>query len=168
MKTNAELFLEMCELQEKTDQMIFEKQRMLSVPSVETYVLALVDEVGELNHELKPQWCWWKAQPGEVDWTRVLDEIVDIWHFCLSLLIQRSGIKREDLAAELDYEAKQLYQPTDFLWHFNTGFVGRNQLVFAFNHLIGWGNSFGFDFPTVYEAYKKKNEENNERAQSDY
>ncbi len=42
------------------------------------------------------------------------------------------------------------------------------QLQAVFEQLIGWGNNFGFDFPTVYEAYKKKNEENNARAKSNY
>ena len=63
MKTNAELFMEMCTMQEQTDQLIFKKTRMLAAPSIENYILAVVDEIGELNHELKPRWCWWKAQP---------------------------------------------------------------------------------------------------------
>ena len=48
------------------------------------------------------------------------------------------------------------------------GAGGKRSLLSSFNTLIGWGNSFGLGFSMVYEAYKSKNKENNERAESDY
>ncbi len=168
MKEYAEKFMEMCDLQAETDRMIFEKMRMLSVPAIERYVFAIVDEVGELNHELKPQWCWWKEKPGDVNRDKALVELVDIWHFCLSLMIHHSSVKLEDIAEGLNYELRSFYSPAALLANIGSGFVGKLQLQAVFEQLIGWGNNFGFDFPTVYEAYKKKNEENNARAKSNY
>lgn len=168
MKTNAELFMEMCTMQEQTDQLIFKKTRMVAAPSIENYILAVVDEIGELNHELKPRWCWWKAQPGEVDWDRTLAELVDIWHFCISLMIHRTNVDPKEIVEVLDFERSALYCPVELLGNFASGWVGKSNLLSSFNTLIGWGNSFGLDFPMIYEAYKTKNKENNERAESDY
>lgn len=46
--------------------------------------VAYLDEVGELIHELKPLWCYWKKQHKEIDKQRVLEELSDCLHFALS------------------------------------------------------------------------------------
>lgn len=46
--------------------------------------IAYLDEVGELVHELKPLWCYWKKNNKEVDKQRVLEELSDCLHFALS------------------------------------------------------------------------------------
>ena len=43
--------------------------------------MAILDEIGELTHELKANWCWWKKTQAPVDNEKVLGELVDIWHF---------------------------------------------------------------------------------------
>jgi len=40
--------------------------------------LAIIDELGELTHELKGDWCWWKKTQPPVDRQRVLEELVDV------------------------------------------------------------------------------------------
>ena len=42
--------------------------------------LAIIDELGELTHELKGNWCWWKKTQKPVDRKRVLEELVDVYH----------------------------------------------------------------------------------------
>lgn len=34
--------------------------------------LAILDEIGELTHELKANWCWWKKSQAPVDNEKVL------------------------------------------------------------------------------------------------
>lgn len=46
--------------------------------------VAYLDEVGELVHELKPLWCYWKKEHKEIDKQRVLEELSDCLHFALS------------------------------------------------------------------------------------
>lgn len=155
MKTNAELFMEMSTMQEQSDQLIFKKTRILAAPSVETYTLAIVDEIGELNHELKPRWCWWEAQPKEVDWSRVQLKLAEIWRFCISLMIHRTNVDPKEIVEVLDFERSALYCPVELLGNFASGWVGKTNILSTFNTLIGWSNSFGIDFPMIYEAYKR-------------
>ena len=51
--------------------------------------IAYLDEVGELIHELKPLWCYWKKAQKEVDKQRVLEELADCLHFALSYELNR-------------------------------------------------------------------------------
>ena len=46
--------------------------------------VAYLDEVGELIHELKPLWCYWKKEHKEIDKQRALEELSDCLHFALS------------------------------------------------------------------------------------
>ncbi|WP_348688260.1 dUTP diphosphatase, partial [uncultured Dubosiella sp.] len=73
--TNSDIVREMLKMQKKLDVAIFEKAGMKAYPKPEQYFLAILDEVGELNHEMKPKWCWWKANPGKVDKEKQLEEL---------------------------------------------------------------------------------------------
>lgn len=46
--------------------------------------LAIIDELGELTHELKGDWCWWKKSQAPVNRQRVLEELVDVYHFVMT------------------------------------------------------------------------------------
>ena len=52
--------------------------------------IAYLDEVGELIHELKPLWCYWKKNNKEVNKRRVLEELSDCLHFALSYEINKT------------------------------------------------------------------------------
>ena len=52
---------------------------------------ALFDELGELNHELKAKWCWWKKTQEPVDREKLLEEYVDCIHFGLCMILKRKG-----------------------------------------------------------------------------
>jgi dimeric dUTPase (all-alpha-NTP-PPase superfamily) len=49
--------------------------------------LALVDEIGEVNHELKKLWCYWRENQSEVDRKKLLEELADCLHFAMSYYI---------------------------------------------------------------------------------
>ena len=51
--------------------------------------LAIIDELGELTHELKGDWCWWKKTQKPVDRKRVLEELVDVYHFVMTSEMMR-------------------------------------------------------------------------------
>lgn len=81
--TNAEMLFEMIQLQIAYDQAVYEE---FETEYDETKTrLALLDEIGETNHELKALWCWWKKTQKPVDWCKVLEELADCWHFALSI-----------------------------------------------------------------------------------
>ena len=61
--TNAEMLFEMIQLQIAYDQAVYKKFKT-EYDEIKTR-LALLDEIGETNHELKAFWCWWKKQKNQ-------------------------------------------------------------------------------------------------------
>ena len=78
-----ELIKEMLQMQKKLDEAIMNEYGLNEIDE-ENLRMAILDEVGELTHELKGNWCWWKKTQAPVDDKKVLGELVDIWHFVLS------------------------------------------------------------------------------------
>ena len=78
---------EMLEMQRVLDANIYETHGV-EYDEEKTY-MALFDELGELNHELKPTWCWWKKTVKPLDREKVLEELVDVWHFALSIFYHK-------------------------------------------------------------------------------
>lgn len=166
---DTNMLLEMINLQKSIDQRIFEKFGT-SYQEIDIHS-ALLDEIGELNHELKPTWCWWKENPGEVDKNKVLEEFVDVVHFILM-----RAIRTED--SGLDNAEK---------WYFTKGFIDAHwedensdhtyklydllrpqSLEFCGRNLFCISRKLGFDWQEVYEEYKRKNAINFERQENGY
>lgn len=80
---NVELIRKMLKMQAKLDKTIMDEYGLTEIDE-EKLNMAILDEIGELNHELKANWCWWKKTQAPVDEEKVLGELVDIWHFVLS------------------------------------------------------------------------------------
>ena len=78
-----ELIKEMLQMQAKLDESIMNEYGLNEIDE-ENLRMAILDEVGELTHELKGNWCWWKKTQPKVDDEKVLGELVDVWHFVLS------------------------------------------------------------------------------------
>ena len=78
-----ELIKDMLKRQKKLDESIMSAYGLTEIDE-ENLRMAILDEVGELTHELKGNWCWWKKTQPKVDKGKVLGELVDIWHFVLS------------------------------------------------------------------------------------
>jgi dimeric dUTPase (all-alpha-NTP-PPase superfamily) len=43
----------------------------------------LFDELGELMHAQKSDWCWWKFTQEPTDKAKVFEEYADVLHFAL-------------------------------------------------------------------------------------
>lgn len=61
-----DLIKEMLQMQEKLDEAIMSAYRLTEI-NKENLRMAILDEVGELTHELKGEWCWWKKTQAPVD-----------------------------------------------------------------------------------------------------
>ena len=87
--TNQEMVLDMLERQHKYDRAI-EKAHGIQIRALGSDRLkaALLDEVGELNHAMKSRWCWWKKTQAPEDRDEVLEELADVWHFALMIILQ--------------------------------------------------------------------------------
>lgn len=48
--------------------------------------ISYFDELGELTHEMKPNWNWWKIKNAPIDIPRVREELSDVLHFYLSYI----------------------------------------------------------------------------------
>lgn len=88
--TDKEIFFNMLEMQKTYDQKVFAAHGISGYDEIYGRIFnALLDEIGELNHELKGEWCWWKNTQKPVNREKVLEEFADVVHFCLCLLWAR-------------------------------------------------------------------------------
>ena len=129
-------------------------------------MLAIVDELGELTHELKGDWCWWKKTQPPVDGQRVLEELVDIWHFVMTWELFQD-------ARGIDFIMKKY---NFYINRFGTGITGSVGYFIAnvdyefeiLPMLLDLTERLGFSFDEVYQEYLKKNKENYDRLARGY
>ena len=163
-----ELIKEMLQMQAKLDEAIMKEYELDEIDE-EKLNMAILDEVGELTHELKGDWCWWKKTQAPVDMRKVLGELVDIWHFVLSY--QNHFINGEKgIACTFKRNSKNILS------------LMRNNefgLTVAFSDLVSWkwnklerliaiSEYLGFTIEQVYECYCDKNKINYQRLESGY
>ena len=162
--TDFEMILEMAKMQEKLDAALLEKGRQLG--KIQSYneertIFALIDEIGELVHELKGQWCWWKATQKPVDRNKVLEELVDCWHFGLSLDNHGNNLDCTDS----DYMKIFVYSPLKCItWVISSA----RMYQCVTEKLYSLTYALGFTMEDVYQGYIKKNKENYERIERGY
>lgn len=165
-----DLIKEMLQMQAKLDEAIMSAYGLTEI-NKEDLKMAILDEVGELTHELKGDWCWWKKTQAPVDDKKVLGELVDIWHFVLSYQ-NHFNFGKETLLIFLD----EVEISDRFLERFREGYL---TLPIALTLLVSDGNSIiemliaiteyiGFTIEQVYEAYCGKNKINYQRLESGY
>lgn len=137
--------------------------------------IAFIDELGELTHELKAEWCYWKKTQTPVNRERVLDELVDCWHFVLSQSYHLDRNKFEDgidnfvdLANEIKEPTKFTSKDLDEYLNLVAILIIRISYCACFNMMLGLSNLLGFTFEEVYNAYIRKNKENHERQNRGY
>lgn len=167
--SDVELIKEMLQMQAKLDKAIMDEYGLEKLDE-ENLRMAILDEVGELTHELKGEWCWWKKTQPQVDEEKVLGELVDIWHFALSYqnhfdygmqgiinrcMFLRNSKKHLDLLKAKDYELPEIFS---------------DLVVFEYKleRLIAITEYLGFTIEQVYEAYCGKNKINYQRLESGY
>lgn len=121
---------------------------------------------GELAHELKGDWCWWKKTQPPVDGQRVLEELVDIWHFVMTWELFQD-------ARGIDFIMKKY---NFYINRFGTGITGSVGYFIAnvdyefekLPMLLDLTERLGFSFDEVYQEYINKNRENYDRLARGY
>lgn len=167
---DIKLIKEMLQMQAKLDEAIMKKYGLKEIDE-EKLSFAILDEVGELTHELKANWCWWKKTQAPVDKEKVLGELVDIWHFVLSwqnhFMSGEEGLRKEKVMGE---NIKQ------YVWGLKNI---KKEFVYVLTDLPSFTDSrvealiaiteyLGFEVEQVYEAYCEKNKVNYQRLESGY
>lgn len=168
--SDIELIKEMLHMQSKLDKAIM-KEYGLEELDEEKLSFAILDEVGELTHELKGNWCYWKKTQPPVDGEKVLGELVDIWHFVLSWQNNFNGGEEGLLIDE------QLMEKVDdnrwSIEEYGKGIVIKLADLSYFSlrkvePLIAITEHLGFTIEQVYEAYCGKNKINYQRLKEGY
>lgn len=165
-----ELIKEMLPMQAKLDKSTMSAYGLTEIDK-ENLRMAILDEVGELTHELKGNWRWWKKTQAPVDDKKVLGELVDIWHFVLSYQ-NHFNFGKETLLSFLD----EIEISDRFLERFREGYLS---LPVALTLLVSDGNQIievliaiteyiGFTIEQVYFAYCGKNKINYQRLKEGY
>lgn len=167
---DIDLIKEMLQMQAKLDEAIMKEYGLKKI-NERNLTFAILDEVGELTHELKGDWCWWKKSQAPVDEEKVLGELVDIWHFVLSHQ-NHFGSGEEELRAEeqLIENAKRYFR------EIKTFLKGIIYLLAdltcitegKLERLIAITEYLGFSVEDVYKAYCKKNKVNYQRLKEGY
>lgn len=95
---STEMIKDMLERQKRHDAEVFKKHKITSV-SRQQLESALFDELGELMHAQKADWCWWKFTQEPVDVDKVIEEYIDVVHFALMY-----EIKFGEILKVIDYK----------------------------------------------------------------
>lgn len=165
-----ELINKMLKKQENLDESIMSAYGLTKIDE-ENLRMAILDEVGELTHELKGNWCWWKRTQAPVDKEKVLGELVDIWHFVLSYQnhfnfgeeARLSYLNEEELSNGM---LKRLRTKKSNLSKVLTRLVIFESSIIPV--LIAITEYLGFTIEQVYEAYGDKNKINYQRLKEGY
>lgn len=174
---------DMMELQLQEDRLVHE-QRNTSYKEImkhNGYFYALLDEFGELNHELKPKWCWWKQSIGEMDQAKAIEEFSDITHFILSFQLARHD---GDIVSTFNSVPKNQYKLGGSINNIDTDNPTESTILrilkltyrwdsFSWENIIEYWiylyRQLGLDFnEDVYKPYIKKNAVNQQRMNEGY
>lgn len=165
-----ELIKEMLQMQAKLDEAIMNEYGLTEI-NKENLKMAILDEVGELTHELKGSWCWWKKTQAPVDDKKVLGELVDVWHFVLNYQ------NHFNLGKETLYSFLQEKKMSDtFLERLRGEYVSLPEMLvklvrydsIIIEILIAITEYLNFTIEQVYEAYCDKNKVNYQRLKEGY
>lgn len=162
-----EQLTQMFQMQETLNQNIL-KEFGQDAMTKEKLQLAIIDELGELTHELKGNWCWWKKTQKPVDRKRVLEELVDVYHFVMTWEM----FKRVEYKIEYILKA---YAIEILMFGTNVENETLDYIICRMvldKHKLDWllklTEQLGFSFDEVYQEYLNKNMINYERLQNGY
>ena len=132
--------------------------------------LAIIDELGELTHELKGDWCWWKKTQKPVDRKRVLEELVDVYHFVMTNEMERR-------CSSTDEAIDSILNKYKFsISHFNELEKERLDCLISdissacdkLGYLLHLTECLKFSFDEIYQEYLNKSKINYERLKNGY
>lgn len=137
---------------------------------------ALLDEIGELNHTMKSRWCWWKKSQKPENFDDVLEELADVWHFSLMIILllaqKRWSLTNSFVDGVTSREASVTVDPKSFLDVWTSGMLWmlKRQECFriAGERLRDLTAYCGFSIEEVYQAYIEKNDVNFKRIEEGY
>lgn len=161
---DIELIREMLQMQSKLDEEIMKVHKLTEV-NQEQLELAILDEIGELTHELKGIWCWWKFTQKPVNDEKVLGELVDIWHFVLSYTYNFCEVRFTNLEWMVERGIKTFKR--EGLACLLANIINEEYANKLFD-LIAVSMCLGFTIEDVYKAYCDKNKVNYQRLESGY
>lgn len=164
------LIIKMLKMQAKLDKAIMEEYGLDEIDE-ENLRMAILDEVGELTHELKANWCWWKKTQAPVDMRKVLGELIDVWHFVLSYQNHFNGgengilnvlmfIRNSDNIFKLLMTNE--YKLSETLTDLATWNIHKMERLIAISEYLD------FTIEQVYECYCDKNRINYQRLEEGY
>lgn len=157
-----EKLLEMLKMQEALDN-AFMKANGLDKLEIDKVQKALFDECGEVNHELKAQWCYWKKTQAPVNRDKLKEELSDVWHFALSLHRLYNGMR---VCFPCLYNVVDDLSKRDWFWTLKDICCRCNPIVLY--KVYALTEKLGFTFDEIYEGYIEKNKINYERIKNGY
>ena len=140
---DIKLIKEMLQMQAKLDEAIMKEYGLTEIDK-KNLGFAILDEVGELTHELKGDWCWWKKSQAPVEELRAEEQMIENAkiYFC-EIKVFKTGI---------------IYLLADLTS------INSNKL----ERLIAITEYLGFTIEDVYQAYCGKNKINYQRLKEGY
>lgn len=157
-----EKILEMLKMQEALDKsfMQYMGNKELDIDKVK---MALFDELGEVNHEMKAEWCYWKKSQKPVDRDKLKEELSDVYHFALTLhrLKNRFTFSEQCLNGY-----KAIYYESNWFDIIETLCFG--SCIHCLYYTIVLTEKLGFTFEEMYQAYIDKNKVNYQRIKEGY
>lgn len=132
--------------------------------------LAIIDELGELTHELKGDWCWWKKTQAPVNRQRVLEELVDVYHFVMTSEMMRRYSSTDGVIDIILNQYEFSINHFDELEKERLDYL-IGDISYSYDKLtvlLQLTKCLQFSFDDVYQEYLNKNKINYERLQNGY
>ena len=132
--------------------------------------LAIIDELGELTHELKGDWCWWKKTQAPVNRQRVLEELVDVYHFVMTSEMMRRYSSTDGVIDIILNQYEFSINHFDELEKERLDYLIGN-ISYSYDKLtvlLQLTKCLQFSFDEIYQEYLNKNKINYERLKNGY
>lgn len=166
--TTKEQLEKMFTMQKSLNENILKEFGELSM-TADKLQMAIIDELGELTHELKGSWCWWKKSQKPVNRKRVLEELVDVYHFVMTWEL-RYGPMAGDIKVILEYYKNAIAE-----YETDISALSLHQLICIvilrenkLMNLLVLSRRLNFTFDEIYQEYLRKNKINYERLKNGY
>lgn len=164
--TTTEMIRDMLGRQKIHDVEVLKKHNITSI-SREQLESALFDELGELMHAQKADWCWWKFTQEPKDEAKVFEEYVDVLHFALMFEINfgHGCYLNDDIG--LNYRRIKSSSELGLAYVYSRvlGTLKDNDVL---AYVIALGLHMDYSIGEIYREYIRKNEINKERLANGY
>ena len=155
---------ELLQMQEKLDLKMFERAGLAAYPE-DHIKTALIVELGEFLNEMPSCFKYWKKTATD-NREKALEELADCMHFALSLTNAITTRGAYEIAETIKLRIRGFRSlHMDALEATRQIVRGNDEPI---TRIIALGESMGFTWPEMYEAYKEKNKVNYDRIQAGY